>query len=269
MKSSLKWLAKKYLNREIQKGHGDTGHDSIEDARAVLDLVKLKCEKGPRWGTADQSSEPIFRRIKRAAESKHNARNVGRGEGQGAIIDWGDPAQSYGKMADFPIGCKDDNEVVTAIQRAVNGDEDGAIIPGGGLTLTWARMRQLEVVRGWCDDPSVKISQPSTDADAHDATPYSEHSTKPLSSTIRSAINHITQIHASLPPATLFIVYSGTGDPRPMRVLQERRRRYHREIKLRKWDELDPGDRWTDTEEQELKKAVIKAREGLGFVCVK
>jgi len=35
LKSSLKWLAKKYLNREIQKGHGTTGpgagHDSSED----------------------------------------------------------------------------------------------------------------------------------------------------------------------------------------------------------------------------------------------
>ena len=57
LKSSLKWLAQKYLNREIQKGHGSTGpgagHDSIEDARTCLDLVKQKCEKGKEWGTGD------------------------------------------------------------------------------------------------------------------------------------------------------------------------------------------------------------------------
>ncbi|KAI7092453.1 hypothetical protein KC352_g40302, partial [Hortaea werneckii] len=39
LKSSLKWLAQKYLSREIQKGHGSTGHDSVEDAKACLDLV--------------------------------------------------------------------------------------------------------------------------------------------------------------------------------------------------------------------------------------
>ncbi|KAK6437789.1 hypothetical protein LTR95_006019, partial [Oleoguttula sp. CCFEE 5521] len=38
LKSSLKWLSQKYLSREIQAGHGKTGHDSIEDAKACLDL---------------------------------------------------------------------------------------------------------------------------------------------------------------------------------------------------------------------------------------
>ncbi len=46
LKSALKWLCQKYLGKEIQKGQ--TGHDSIEDARAVLELVKQKCEKGER-----------------------------------------------------------------------------------------------------------------------------------------------------------------------------------------------------------------------------
>lgn len=57
LKSSLKWLSQKYLSREIQKGHGSTGHDSIEDARACLDLVKQKCEKGKAWGTSEASGE--------------------------------------------------------------------------------------------------------------------------------------------------------------------------------------------------------------------
>lgn len=270
MKSSLKWLAQKYLSREIQKGHGDTGHDSIEDARAVLDLLKMKCEKGPKWGTPEQSSEPIFRRIKRAAEAKNTSSKIGRGEGQGAIIDWGDPAQSFGKMADFPVGCKDDEEVVAAVQRAVKGDEDGATIPGGGVTLTWARMRELEVARGWCDDPLVKpVAQNPKDDHAADEAPLCEDSRPLLSKALASTVNHIQQIYSSLPPTTLLVVYSGTGDPRPMRKLQDQRRRYLREIKRKKWDELDPGDRWTDTEEQALKKAVVRAREGVGFVCVK
>lgn len=42
-KFSLKKLCQKYLGRTIQKGEG---HNSVEDAIAALDLVKLKLEKG-------------------------------------------------------------------------------------------------------------------------------------------------------------------------------------------------------------------------------
>ncbi|KAL8991946.1 MAG: hypothetical protein Q9169_007511, partial [Polycauliona sp. 2 TL-2023] len=65
LKSSLKWLAQKYLSREIQKGHGSLGHDSIEDSRACLDLVKKKCEKGPEYGSVTSNSETIFKRLSR------------------------------------------------------------------------------------------------------------------------------------------------------------------------------------------------------------
>ncbi|KAG6020170.1 hypothetical protein E4U41_002935, partial [Claviceps citrina] len=50
LKSSLKYLAQKYLGREIQRGGAD-GHNSIEDAQTCLDLVKQKCERGRLWGT--------------------------------------------------------------------------------------------------------------------------------------------------------------------------------------------------------------------------
>ena len=49
---SLKWLATKHLKREIQRGQHKkkAGHDSIEDALACIDLVKLKLEKGLAFG---------------------------------------------------------------------------------------------------------------------------------------------------------------------------------------------------------------------------
>jgi RNA exonuclease 1 len=43
----LKNLAHQWLKRSIQViGEGIIGHDSIEDAKAAMDLVKLKLEKG-------------------------------------------------------------------------------------------------------------------------------------------------------------------------------------------------------------------------------
>jgi RNA exonuclease 1 len=51
-KPSLKWLAQKWLSKEIQVPHplvdGEVvgGHDSEEDARTALELLHIKMEKG-------------------------------------------------------------------------------------------------------------------------------------------------------------------------------------------------------------------------------
>ncbi|CAB4289132.1 unnamed protein product [Prunus armeniaca] len=48
-KSKLRDLARKFLSKEIQQS-GD-GHDSIEDARAAMELALLKIRHGPDFGT--------------------------------------------------------------------------------------------------------------------------------------------------------------------------------------------------------------------------
>jgi RNA exonuclease 1 len=157
LKSSLKWLAQKYLGKEIQKGHGTTGpgagHDSIEDARTCLDLVKQKCEKGKDWGTGDAQGENIFRRISRTGVKYKNqggsAIPSAMDGKSSAAVDWGDPRKGPGAAANFPIGCKDDQEVMEGVIRAVKGDPDGREIPGGGVDFVWARFRELEALKGW------------------------------------------------------------------------------------------------------------------------
>jgi RNA exonuclease len=157
LKSSLKWLAQRYLNREIQKGHGTTGpgagHDSIEDARTCLDLVKQKCEKGKEWGTSDAQGENIFKRVARTGVKYKNqggsaipSSTTGKSS---AAVDWGDPRKGPGSAANFPIGCKSDEEVMEGVIRAVKGDPDGKEIPGGGVNFVWARFRELEALKGW------------------------------------------------------------------------------------------------------------------------
>lgn len=258
MKSSLKWLAKKYLNREIQKGHGTAGHDSVEDARACLDLVKMKCEKGPQWGTSEATNESIFKRLKRASVPGVSGASSGAESGRtGAIIDHGTPERNFGMMASHCIGCRDDTEVLAGVKRAVLGDEDGRHIPGGGADFVWARFRELEAMRGWWNDNRHCIATPSA---------QTEPSSAALAEAVTKVVDHIKTIRDFLPPCTLFIVYSGTGDPREMARLQEMQRTYRREFQTKKWDELSV--KWTDTEEQALKAACKKAREGLGLVTI-
>ena len=78
---------------------------------------------------------------------------------------------------------------------------------------------------------------------------------------------NLLKIYNALPPCTAIVLYSGSGDPREMSRLQHMQQTFKTEYKTKKWDELSV--KWTDVEEQALKKAARDAREGLGFVGVK
>ena len=136
LKSSLKWLAKQWLGREIQKGHGSHGHDSIEDATACLDLVKSKCTKGPLWGATEADRESIFKRIVRA-----NPGDPVDTSTCGAIIDDQDRIGSNGAMGARIFATKDLDEVVSAVDAAVQGKD--VAVPGG-FKVTHATLRSTD-----------------------------------------------------------------------------------------------------------------------------
>ena len=270
-KCSLKWLTQKYLGKVIQQA--ETGHDSVEDARAVLELLKQKCEKGERWGVSDTSNESIFRRLARSVKSS-------RPEGYtGAVVDWGAPERGFGSQATVAIGCNTDEEIVSGVRRAVNGDADNSLVPADGVDFTWARLRELEILRGWCNrcpDPnnaneSTAIIPPVEDNAIETtsiAAGVSSLSNSKFSETVFRIVSHIVRIYESLPACTLFIVYSGTGDPREVQRLQALLKIHRTEFQAGKpWDKLTV--KWTDHEDQALKKACERAREGCGFLCVK
>ncbi|KAL8931991.1 MAG: hypothetical protein Q9216_006998 [Gyalolechia sp. 2 TL-2023] len=263
LKSSLKWLAQKYLGREIQKGHGTCGHDSVEDGRACLDLVKMKCEKGPEWGNSASSTETIFKRLSRTSKAGSGSVADG-GQGKtGAIVDHGCPEKNFGHMATFSIGCNTDAEVVQGVKRAVLGDPDGASISGGGVDFTWARMRELEAMRGWSNNHRYDLIQMNDVSEGNENT---EPSPSELAVKVASTVSYIRDVRALLPPCTLLVVYTGTGDPRELARLQQMQRTFKKEYKVKKWDELSV--KWTDTEEQAMKQACKKARQGIGFVTI-
>lgn len=65
-KPALRWLTTSYLDRAIQVG--EHGHDSTEDARATMDLVRLRLRKGHAFGTHVPTSESIFLQLSRAGK---------------------------------------------------------------------------------------------------------------------------------------------------------------------------------------------------------
>lgn len=267
LKSSLKWLAQKYLSREIQRQSGTIGHDSVEDARACMDLLKQKCEKGPTWGTSDATGESIFKRLSRT--------EVDEQEGSfrtGAVVDWGEPRRGHGAQATVSIGCENDMEIVEGIKKAVNGDTSENSVPHGGVDFVWGRLRELEAVRGWWNrtktaDNAELLANAMSRSNGNDTANEGEDSETKLSKAVTKAVKHVLEVYESLPPHTAFIVYSGTGDPREVGRLQAMQQQFKKDYQVKKWDEIDV--KWTDTEEQALRAACREARSGIGFIAVK
>ncbi|KIW23187.1 uncharacterized protein PV07_11407 [Cladophialophora immunda] len=291
LRSSLKFLANRYLKREIQRG-GMSGHDSVEDARAVLDLVKLKCDKGPTWGTLDANGESIFRRIGGTLKMDAKGEIVLKTT---AMVEYGTPERGLGRDATYKIGCSNDEEIVQGILRATHGDsteevtlaEDGdengiaskpsrhdgdrahqgpgQTIPPGGADFIWARLRDLEAARGWNVLPSDNVSTHASSSTPN--SPLASDQAEHLRTAARQTLRRIYQTYANLPSRTLLIVYSGTGDMRPLLRLQNIQAQYRREFKVKKWDDISV--KWTDVEEQEMKKECERARRGVGILALR
>ncbi|KAG6063546.1 hypothetical protein E4U32_001141 [Claviceps aff. humidiphila group G2b] len=264
LKSSLKYLAQKYLGREIQKGGAD-GHNSIEDAKTCLDLVKQKCEKGKLWGASDGQGENLFRRLARAGTTyKAQGGDAALGGIEigktSAAVDWGDPSKGLGAGATYQLGCSSDQDVTDNILRAVHGDSDGLHVKGSGVDFVWARMRELEALQGWWNKNRL-------DAPGADGAPAPAQ--RPLQDVLADLTARLVRIHDALPPCTALLVYSGSGDPRRMAQLQQMHAQFKKEYNTpgKKWDQLSV--QWTDVEDQALKRAAQKARAGIAFMGVK
>jgi RNA exonuclease 1 len=118
-------------------------------------------------------------------------------------------------------------------------------------------------------DVAVTDAQPGNTANiiTNSLPPPTIDSSKTISAVTADLTRRIANIYSELPPCTAFFIYSGSGDPREMSRLQAMHSQFKREYRIKKWDQLSV--RWTDTEEQALKKAVAIARDGVGFIGVK
>ncbi|KAK4649391.1 uncharacterized protein QC761_118450 [Podospora bellae-mahoneyi] len=280
LKNSLKYLAQRHLGREVQKGGGTiNGHDSVEDAKTCLDLVKKKCEKGKAWATGDSQGENLFRRLARSGTAYRATAGpeatgglpVGK---TSAAVEWGDVSRSACNAATVAISCKTDAEVEAGVIRAVKGDPDGLEVPGGGVDFVWARLRELEFVQGWANrhkpntPPVATVAEETPEVQDVNGDAEKE-AVSPLEECLSTLAQRLQRIHAALPPCTLLMVLSGTGDPREMSRLQAMHSQFKKEYNTpgTKWDQLSV--KWTTDEEDALRKAVKVARAGVGFLSVK
>jgi len=294
-KHSLKYLAQTHLRRTIQKG-GNDGHDSVEDAKACLDLVRMKCRNGKDYGTFEGSGENLYHRLARGVKPDANT------EGKtSAAVECGNPRKGFGRQATVAIPCRNDADVTREVIRAATGgnatgNEDTAKeddahmgddglkadaspkgdmnieIPPGGVDFIWAQMRELDYFRGWSDS-----YKPQKSTDRGNGSPdikrlnlnTKQASPSSLEDCITQLVGRLETMYQAFPRHTTFIIFSGTGDPREFNRIKHRKTTFiGEELRLGKSLEAAKG-KWPDGDDKALREAFNKARNGIAFMTVK
>ncbi|BGP19018.1 hypothetical protein JCM10213_009273 [Rhodosporidiobolus nylandii] len=269
-KASLKWLAQKWLKKEIQmqvpEGDNAGGHDSEEDARTAVELVRLKMEKGPGFGEFVTDQETVFERIGRGQDAKTSA-----------VVDHGTPGQWHGAKATTAIACTNDDEVLQGLLDSVSKHD-----------LTIARFMDLSHTLGWSQTaaasaPNAKAATANGAAVTAESAPVaggalpapappaapSPPSPEPIAAAFTALNDRLTKLHAALPPLTALVVFTGHGDPQEMSRLSAKKAKFDRLWKTVKQSEIADEDRWMESDDRKLLDEVERARWGLSFFAVK
>jgi RNA exonuclease 1 len=169
------------------------------------------------------------------------------------------------------VGCDSDAEVVAGIERVLSGLAVGKNGTTETVDFVFARLRELELVRGWWDDgrasdESKARRQAALERLGLPLDGEMEMTDEALGKEVTKTVEKIVSIHRKLPPCTALVVYSGTGDPREVRRLRQLQDRHREEYRVKKWDEVT---KWGPEEDEKLSRAVKKAKNGVGFMVVK
>ncbi|CED82050.1 3'-5' exonuclease [Phaffia rhodozyma] len=267
LKTSLRWLAKTFLGKDIQRSTG--GHDSEEDARTCLELLHLKLKFGPAFGDPAAEMEPIFQKIQRTTKASGEPKLT-------ALCDRGNPARYLTQETKVTTlkDCASDDEVVEELSKVV-----------GSHWFSFGRLTSLSEGLGWARKSQASVaSTPSlitTDTDAINAeadiaTTSHINSSPDVTSILTSLNAQIEKVHSSLSSRGGLIIFTGHSDPRKMLELIAKRTKFENLLKVheagpdkRATLKLSKEDRWMEEDERQLEVETALAREGLAFFCVK
>lgn len=189
-KPSLKWLAQKWLKREIQNAPIPTndsseniiGHDSEEDARTALDLFGLKLLKGPKFGKFPGNDHESL--LERIATSPTERTLLGS-----AVVDHGKSGMWAGLKAKTVIPCQTDTEVFQGVRNVIDSHD-----------YVFARCMDLAKALGW-NTKQATTSRDSSKLDNSENTITAESALEVINT-------QITELHDLLPPVRPFLSVS-------------------------------------------------------------
>ncbi|PLW05230.1 hypothetical protein PCANC_27595 [Puccinia coronata f. sp. avenae] len=309
MKPSLKWLASKWLGRDIQSsGLPNGGHDSEEDARTAVQLLKKKMQKGLGFGEFTSDTESIFERMARGNLPKRSA-----------LVDFGPSPSSSNSGGDSQktnhLVVKNNWKNVDAFSYGSDSEvSDGIISALDDHDFVFARFMELSQCLGWSQSQGTKKEAPENgNEDGEDDSSEDgeeEEGEEVLVKACKKLNETINELNERLPKGTSFIIFNGHSDPRAMAQLNLKKNRFERSFKkpftpnnnthyhhqnnlssvsstlvnltqpslngVSHDPKLEDGnadnpleDRWTSQDERDLADAVEKCKIGMSFYRIK
>ncbi|PVF98588.1 hypothetical protein CPB86DRAFT_774753 [Serendipita vermifera] len=280
LKPGLKWLMKKWVGKDIQN-RGEGGHDPEEDARACIDLMKLKVQNGPGFGLFMTDVENVLERMGRGECRMGTHGAVGPGNMmRTAVVDYGNPSTWLGSRATSTVACSSDKDVVQGVRDLIENHH-----------FVFGRMMELSEALGWTQKKNasnpysnaatngVLGAVPQTPLEAmnnaelslpSESTTTTSEPTRDVEEVYKSLDENLTAIYQCLPPATAFLLLSGHDDPRKMSEMAAKKTNFENAIKEGKTTKEIPKEQWwTAQEGRELEDEVEKAKHGLLFLGMK
>ncbi|KAN0141724.1 hypothetical protein V8E53_000186 [Lactarius tabidus] len=278
LKPGLAWLTRKWLGRVI-RDRGPGGHNPEEDARACMDLLKAKIKNRPGYGEFRADFEPILARI---ARSHPRNRGSNGGRTRTAIVDHGNPGAWHSTSATAPattVACANDAEVLDGLVGALDSHEliFGRLM-GLADALGWITPKVDAVVAEKTENQKLTGDAAGTKIESSEVAPPApdDSNGNALFTAVTNLNDHLTTLHAALPPRTALLLFSGHSDPRSMSTLAARRAEYQASQQGKESGsaaaaaEIEGGTvRWSTADDRALEEAVVRARMGLLFVGVK
>jgi len=247
-KPALRTLTARFLKRRIQENKN--GHDSVEDARAAMDLTLLKIKNGPAFG----------KRMKPHTENLIQV--LTDHERRCTLID------SRTVLHHYAVGSC--NAVITNSQRESLAKAEKEV-QKASIDFVWVQFSELhsyyeEEARS-SEAMAVRVAETLAFMTCKKG-PKTTTKIKPVLSQKLQAVltdldNHIKRLYEALPLNSLMIAFSGHGDTPGVRQLQE--------LKWKSLQGLKQASlqRWTQHNEAVLEEFAARAETTLAFVCAK
>ncbi|KAJ8541568.1 hypothetical protein K7X08_002384 [Anisodus acutangulus] len=198
-KAALRVLSRKFLGREIQDS--GNGHDSVEDAKATLELALLKINNGPDFGIPP--SQQLLRRKLLSVLS-----DSGKGS---SIIDNISIVRRYAAELSHTIPVSSDDEALSKAIKEVRNDK---------VQFVWMQFAELYAYLRKQADDSEKLNKKLAEMISlltcekqYNSRKNIKFDVTPELKDILSRINRrVKSIYCNLPPNAMLIICTGHGD---------------------------------------------------------
>ncbi|PIN13014.1 3'-5' exonuclease [Handroanthus impetiginosus] len=196
-KTALRVLTRKFLSREIQDSVN--GHDSVEDARAAMELALLKFRHGPGFGLPSST----FMRKKLSTILSDSGKTS-------SLIDSVSIVKRYASEASHAIPVSSDDEALSKAKKEVKNDR---------VHFIWTQFAELfSYFKKQADNDgnlNTKIAEMISLLTCNKSIgrkSIAYNVTSELKDILSRVDNRVKSLYSSLPANTMLVICTGHGD---------------------------------------------------------